>query len=206
MSLNNRIMDKKIVLFLLLLAAIFVVVFAYSATEKKEATREIAVLVNGQPIYAYEVDEEFSTLSPEQSGIVDTLGVIDFLIEKKLLLQEASSEGIEATKEEIDALYTDEAEELINQQNLTKESLMKRLSEQAAINKLLDKKTTENLIIKNSEIMQIYESNYKNKNISFEEAESEIFLALLNQKRENLKVSYINELKRNADIVVLFPP
>jgi len=200
-------MNKKPVLFLILLVMLFVVVFVYSSKEKETETetetREVAVLVNGQPIYQADVDEEFATLIPEQRETTTTLEVLDFLIEKKLLLQEVLAEGIVVTQDEVDRLFTLEAQELMLDQGITKNYFMQRLAEQAAINKLLEQKTDDNFFVKKEEVFQIYDLNYKDRNISFEDAEEEILLDLHDKKRENLRVTYINSLKSNADIIVL---
>jgi len=186
---------------------LFVVVFVYSSKEKETETetetREVAVLVNGQPIYQADVDEEFATLIPEQRETTTTLEVLDFLIEKKLLLQEVLAEGIVVTQDEVDRLFTLEAQELMLDQGITKNYFMQRLAEQAAINKLLEQKTDDNFFVKKEEVFQIYDLNYKDRNISFEDAEEEILLDLHDKKRENLRVTYINSLKSNADIIVL---
>ena len=138
--------------------------------------------------------------------------MLDFLIEKKLLLQEAEKAGIKATQQDIDTLYRtyanpytfnlEETEALIAQQNLTEEEFMQRLTQQAKINKLLDKKTSQ-FSISNGEVQQIYESNYRNKNITFNAAEPQIVSFLIKVKSENLRQDYINKLKLQAKIVSL---
>ena len=140
-------MDKKAILFFIVLTAIVTLVFTYGLTKKDTTTREIAILVNGQPIYVDEIDDEFATLTPEQNESVQLVDVFDFLIEKKLLLQEAKKENIAVTQGEIDRLFTFEAQELMLNQGITKASFMKRLGEQAVINKLLAGKDSNERIL-----------------------------------------------------------
>ncbi|MAG16339.1 hypothetical protein CMO88_04725 [Candidatus Woesearchaeota archaeon] len=202
-------MDKKIILFLLLLMVVFTVVFIYNLKPETD-TREIEALVNGQPIYSDEIDKELTTLSAEQQETVERIDVIDFLVEKRLLIQAAQEEGIFITQEEIDQLrkvqinpYLSRVPGIIAKQNLTPEELTDKLTEQAVINKLFDKKKKELTILKNEEVRSIYETDYKDKNVSFEDVEAEIVQFLIDRKQANIILSYINSLKLGAEIDIL---
>jgi len=180
----------------------------FNNEESDTTSREIVALVNGQPIYLDNVDKEVATLTPEQRESVSVLDVVDFLVEKILLLQAAQKEGIKVTREEVDQLrrievgpFVYRTPGIIAKQNLTEEDLLKRLTEQAVINKLLAAQEKNLAIIKNAEVRSVYESSY-DKNVSFEDVESEIVLSLLDKKRANIRTSYINSLKVDADIDV----
>lgn len=208
---------KKTLAALVLMLAVLVTVTAVINTtntpkepETQHETREIAALVNGQPIYIQEIEKELATIPQQQRLNLTNFQVLDFLIEKKLLIQQADKAGIKAAQQDVDALYRtyanpytfnlEQTEALIAQQNLTEEEFVQRLQEQAKINKLLDKKTSQ-FSISNGEVRQMYELNYRNKNITFEKAEPQIVSFLIKKKRENIKQDYINQLKLHAKIV-----
>lgn len=213
-------MNKKIILFLLLLVAVAAVTFVYTSMKAGDVgSREIAVIVNGKPIYMDDIARELATIPAGQRQNISELEVLDFLIEKRLLLEAAKEERIMVTKQDIDELYRKYAnpayfdikatEALMAEQNLTEDELIERLAEQATINKLLEKKVDAVALarrISSSEVEQVYESSFKERNISFEEAEEDIVLFILQKRKENLKTSYINSLKIAADITLVMQP
>lgn len=157
-------MDKKAILFFIVLTAIVTGVLSYGFNQKDTGSREVALLVDGKAIYVDEIEEEFARLPPELNGSIQLVDVFDFLIEKKLLLQQAKKENIKVTQEEIDRLFTLEAQELMLDGEIPKDTFMKLLEEQAVLNKLLASKDS------------------------------------------NEKILYVNRLKREADIVILYTP
>lgn len=208
-------MNKKVILFLLFLFVVAAVTFLYSSMKAGDGTgsREIAAIVNGKPIYMDDIARELATIPAGQRQNFSALEVLDFLIEKRLLLEASAKEGIVVTKQDIDNLYRKYAnpayfdikatEALLAEQNLTEEELIERLAEQAAISKLLEKKVDSVALaqkISSSEVQQIYESSFKDKNISFEDAEEDIVLFILQKRKENIRTSYINSLKMAAHI------
>lgn len=214
------VMNKKLLWFVLFLAVIAAVTFAYGIMQSdKNEMREVAAIVNGKPIYVDEIQRELLTIPAGQRQNVSELEVLDFLIEKRLLLEAATKEGVIVTKQEIEELYRKYAnpyyfdlratEALLAEQNLTGEVFVERLAEQAAINRLLEQKVDSLAAaqkISSSEVEQIYESDFKGKNISFEDAEEDIVFFILQKRKENVRISYINSLKRNADIILVMEP
>ncbi len=211
---------KKNVLFLLLLIAVAAVTFIYGSMKAGEGgSREVAAIVNGKPIYTDDIARELATIPAGQRQNISELEVLDFLIEKRLLLEAAKEEGIIVTKQDIDELYRKYAnpayfdiratEALIAEQNLSEDEFIERLAEQAAINKLMEKKVDAIALtqrISSSEVEQIYESSFKGRNVSFEEAEEDIVLFILQKRKENIRTSYINSLKMDADITPVMQP
>ncbi|MBI2663959.1 SurA N-terminal domain-containing protein [Candidatus Woesearchaeota archaeon] len=194
-------MNKKLTAFALILAALFAIGYFYSASPDTGKSREVAVIVNGEPIYAEDVSREFTTLTPEQKEFIQEVDVLDFLIEKKLLLQEAKKAGITASREEIEEAYAaSNPEQSMMQQNLTENEYRQRLSDEIKINKLLDKKASRNFVAEQEEVQRIYETHYKEKNVTFEEVEREILLLILNREKRNLITAYTNKLKQDAEI------
>ncbi len=214
-------MNKKLLGFALFLAVIAAATFAYSSIRQSDSNerREVAVIVNGKPIYMDDIQREFLTIPAGQRQNISNLEVLDFLIEKRLLLEASEKEGIIITKKEIEELYRKYAnpsyfdlkatEALLAEQNLTEDELLERLAEQAAINRLLEQKVdspASSQRISSSEVEQIYESTFQGKNVSFEDAEEDIVLFILQKRKENLRTSYINSLKRDAKIIPFIEP
>lgn len=192
---------NQMIAFVVLLAVLGAASFLYASSNKEvPAAREIAFLVNGQPLYQDQIEREIATLPPEQRSSANLEKAIDFLIEKTLLLQEAKKAGLSAGTDEIKALYESypDPEADVKQQNLTMAEFMKRLEEQVVINKLLEQKTAAGPVIKQEEVQQIYDLNYKERNISFEDAESEIVQFIIDNRQEILRRSYILSLKNSA--------
>ncbi len=215
-------MNRKIILFALFLIAVGAVTFVYSSMREGQpaiGSREVAAVVNGKPIYMDDVAREMATVPAGQRQNLSELQVLDFLIEKRLLLEAATKEGVVVTQQEIEELYRKYAnpayfdlkatEALMREQNLTKDELIERLAEQATINKLLEEKVNSRLAaqkISSSEVEQIYESDFKDKNIPFDDAEDLIITLILQKREENIRTSYVNSLKTAADIAVLIRP
>lgn len=206
-------MNKTVVAFLLLVIVAAGGILLFKDSQDEIETREVVAFVNGQQIYAYEVDKELATIAPQQRQSVTRLDAVDFLIEKKLLLQAAKEKNIVVSQDEIVDLYRQYAdsnlfdaqltEELIERQNLTRDEFMQRLAEQAVINKLLENVESQNFVIQNEQVEQVYELNYKDKNISFEEVEEEIVNFLIDNRKENARTAYLNNLKVSSDIILL---
>ncbi len=212
-------MNKKIILFVLFLVAVAAVTFVYSstrATHQISGSREVAAILNGAPIYMDDITRELATIPAGQRQNLSELQVLDFLIEKRLLLEAARKEGIVVTQQEIEKLYRKYAnpayfdlkatEALMAEQNLTEDELIERLAEQAAINKLLGEKVDSVISaqkISSSEVERIYESDFKDKNISFDDAENWIVSFIMQKRKENIRTSYVNSLKTAADITFL---
>ncbi len=209
-------MNKKLLWFALLLAVIAAATFAYSSIRQSDSSngREVAALVNGKPIYMDEIQRELLTIPAGQRQNISNLEALDFLIEKRLLLEDSAKEGIIVTRQETEKLYRKYAnpnyfdlkatEALLAEQNITEDELLERLAEQAAINRLLEQKADSPALtqkISSSEVEQIYKSNFKGKNISFDDAENDIVFFILQKRKENLRTSYVNSLKKEADIV-----
>jgi hypothetical protein len=206
-------MDKKVSigLFIVFLIIVAVVSFIYASRPIVVEIREIAAVVNGQPIYIDQIDKEFATLTHEQQQTISQIELLDFLVERVLLLQEAFAEGITVSQQEVNLLYRTyvnvesfdlaETERALAEKNLSIDEFLIRLSEQVAITKLLESKGTS--VVKNSEVQKIYEESFEEQGVLFEDVENEIVLFILEKQKENTRVAYLNNLKSQADIVVL---
>ena len=196
-------MNKNYLWFALLLVVVGVASFFYNLSQDEVETRQIAALINGEPIYLDDVEKEMGTLTIEQSGLTTRLSVVEFLAEKKLLLQAAKREGITLEDGEVAALYESHPnpDEVMALQNLSQAEFIERLAEQVLITKLFESLADKD-VIEAEFVNQIYELNYKDE-LSFEEAEPLIIDLLLDNSEEIKRKNYIALLKGNAEVNVL---
>src|SRR3989344_5679522 len=169
--------------------------------EDEEAQIEVMATVNGQPITEKDIELERTTL--DDAGATD-LQILEFLIERTLLLQAAEQEGIRVTQQDIDDLHTVElgsglkkqisTSELKGDFPISYEEFLQRLIEQAKITKLLDRVTGDSYLIKAEDVRRVYNESYAQSGKTFEEAEPEIVLKLQEIQKENKISTLINEL------------
>lgn len=129
----------------------------------------VAALVNGEAIYVSEVDSIYAKL-PDSTKITTTKeGVLDQLIEQKVLLQEAKKKGIKATTEEVNA-YIDEMlvyfgftqeqlEQVLAQQSIPMEDFVKSTEEQVILAKLINESILMTITISDEKAEAYYDAN-----------------------------------------------
>lgn len=179
--------------------------------EKRE--REIVALVNGREIYADEIDKELATVPPESRKGLSGEDALNFIITRKLLLIASEEEGVVVNSREIENLYGNYAGlfgrndtlQLIAEQGFTPEEFAERMAEQAAINALMDKKRAEYVVVKREEVQQEYELNYAQRNVSLEDVEKDIVLAIAEKKKKDFPEAYVKGLMERARITLLVP-
>ena len=179
--------------------------------EKRE--REIVALVNGREIYADEIDKELATVPPESREGLSGEDALNFIITRKLLLIASEEEGVVVNSREIENLYGNYAGlfgrndtlQLIAEQGFTLEEFAERMAEQAAINALMDKKRAEYVVVKREEVQQEYELNYAQRNVSLEDVEKDIVLAIAEKKKKDFPEAYAKGLRERARITLLVP-
>lgn len=162
----------------------------------------VAVLVNGEIISRVEVIGELE----KQQGAT----IINRLIDKKLILQEATKQNLSPTQEEIDAKrkeiidqVSDGNEEnftqILEAQGLTSEDFSAELAIQIVAEKLLSKE----IEVTDEEFNQFIESNpdlmenAENK----EEVEAQLREQLKQQKLQTEYNTWMEKLRTQADIV-----
>ncbi len=195
-------MNKK---FVIVIAAVIIIalaaIFLVNKPQAEVPSREVVLVVNGEPIYADEILAEYNTIPAAQRNATTEDKIMSFIIEKKILLQAAKKEGIIVNQEEVAAMYNGytNPENLMAEQNMTQEEFLLRLEEQVLINNLFDKAVAAAPpVIKKEEVQQIYDLNYKSKNISFDEAEPKIVDFLLKNREAIIKAQYLASLNSRA--------
>ena len=180
-------------------------------------SREVAAIVNGAKIYSDEVNEEYALLSSGQQASLAKADVLSFLIEREVLYQAAVKDGLSATDAEVKQEY--EAYLLGN--NQTEAQLKLRLAsggsslekfnlalkKQVLINKLLDSKVQNNVVIKHEEVEALYNaSRFPLLNISFDNAQKTLVDLINSQRLRAARDAYIEALKNKADVLIVGVP
>ncbi len=209
---------KLRVLFSIAILAIAMLALSGCAKEKAEVGgREISAIVNGEKIFVDEVNSEYETLTPEQQKSITKADALSFIIERKILSQEAGRQKIGASDNEVNY----ELELYLRANNITEVELKRMLAErsssiedfkgvlrqQIAINKLLDKVVPTNFAIKRGDVERAYNaSGLAARNISFNQSELSLVQLLKDQMQITAKSEYIESLKSKADVLIVAVP
>ncbi len=196
--------------------AIGVAIFFYFQDNKEEVTDElsedIVATVNDEPILREKFEQQLD-LAPEGTSEEDLLNQ---MIQNKLLFQEALSQGITATEEEINNQYDqiaqqfetqEEFQQILNENNTSEEDLKETLREQIIFEKYSNFLQQENEIsVSEEEIENFYEENKESlagegeEVPSLEEAKLQIEQYLLQQKLNSVISEIVQDLYNSATI------
>jgi foldase protein PrsA len=173
----------KAIKFTILLLIIFLAVIGYliwtggRILPKFEKT---VALVNGEKIFQSELDSEYSRLPVQYQLILSKEELLNQLIDRKLLLQEARKAGIKADKSEVDGEINslksqfpseEEFRKAVASQNFTIEMIRKMVTEQILLNKLLNQSVYAAVNVTAEEVSAYYA---KNKDALFTAKEGQI--------------------------------
>ncbi len=142
-----------------------------------KTTSEIAATVNGEPIYALDIENQYNNLNPILQQVYTKETILNQTIDELLLIQEAKNRNIQVTDAEIqeeltnfklqNGLSESDFEDLLEGQNLTLKELEGLIERRLLIKDLLNETIFKNVDITDDAIEQYYEQN---KN-SFTQAE-----------------------------------
>ncbi|MBI2576069.1 peptidylprolyl isomerase [Candidatus Woesearchaeota archaeon] len=163
---------KKIItggVLLIVLAAIIFVGIRLSSKKAPEAGEQaVAAMVNGEPLYAREVESKYERLPPQVKPLITPEAFLNETINALLLVQEAKRQGISVPDEEISramdelesqAPSQEEFEKLVVQQGFTLDEVRGQLHDQLLVNKLLNQSIMSQLDISDSRIEDYYKAN-----------------------------------------------
>jgi parvulin-like peptidyl-prolyl isomerase len=168
---KSKANKMKSLAFTIVLAGIVIAVFAYLISTEGNILPEnqaAAVIVNGEPISEAELDEAYNSLPVAYQSIVSREEVLDQLINKELMLQEAMKRGIQASQDEIEEQLqlvksqfpTEDAFlEILEQQNLTLAEVEDQIREQTILNKVINESVISKIEISEEEIGEYYKEN-----------------------------------------------
>jgi len=162
----------------------------------------IAGLVNGEPISRLEVVNELE----KQQGAA----VLNRLIDRKLILQEAEKKNVEVTDDEINAKRTeivkqvsggDEANfsQILTSQGLTPEQFTEELRVQLLVEKMLSKNTQ----VSDEEFNQFLEKNpdLLENSENQDQARAQLREQLKQQKLQTEYVKWLDGLRNNGSVI-----
>ena len=196
-----------------------------NSSKQRRSPNEAIAEVNGEEISYQEYLNAMRNNAQRASQLSSTqlvnfrLNILNSIIERRIILNQAQEMGInvQVTEKDIDNSIQD----ILNNNNMTKEELEKNLKEQdysiadlrndlrlnlqtqKKIQKTV-KKSYEDIKISEEEIKKEYEKQAENnKNIaSYEEKKSEIEKNLLNKKQNNEFKKWMQDLKESANIKI----
>ena len=189
----------------------------FGGSKGAQPSREVAAIVNGQNIYVDELNKEYASISPVQQESVTKSNALSFMVEREILYQEATRQGLQATADEVKQEY----ELYLLESNLTETQLKFQLADnqssiyefkatlkkQILINKLFEKMIPSQYVIKHEEVESLYyASNFPSMNISFEQAQKTLIDYLDAQRQRTAREAYIRSLKDKADVLIITVP
>ena len=151
---------------------------AKGTKEKTESVVQNAATVNGSPILKSEYDAEVTRLDrqiamtgrtlddKEMSGMKQK--ILDNLVGRELLKQEADKKAIKSDAAEVDAQMEnlkkrfgteEEYQGTLKKMNLTEESLKKQFSSEIVLRKLLEQEVASKIVLEPNEAKEFYDSN-----------------------------------------------
>ena len=163
----------------------------------------LAAFVNGRPISRIALIQELEKQGGQK--------VLDSLVEKSLILQEANKEGIRISKADIDAEIA-RIEALLKEQNLSlDEALSMRgetkagLYEQIKLQKTVEALLAKKISVTDEEIRKYFDENIDlfGADAKFEDVMAEAGDQLYQQKLNSEYAQWIGELKQKAKIIYL---
>ena len=161
----------------------------------------IAAFVNGRPVSRIALIQELEKQGGQK--------VLDSLIEKSLILQEANKEGIKVSKADIDAEIA-RIEALLKEQNLSLEdALSMRGESRASLSEQIKlQKTVEALLaqkITDDEVRKYFDENVDlfGAEADFEDVKADAGDQLYQQKLNSEYSQWIEELRSKAKILYL---
>ncbi|MBT3303862.1 hypothetical protein HN592_00570 [Candidatus Woesearchaeota archaeon] len=166
---------------------LLLIAFLVWANASPSEELDVLAFVNGQPVYAAEIDARFEQLPAEYKDVVDRSLVLNQTIDEILLVQEAITQGIEVNEEEL----TSELNTILQQSMMSKEQF-----EEYLVNNGLDLETALNQIEVNLVLRKLL-SGVANVSVSEEEVEfyyaqnKNLFKTLESRKVSHILICYV---------------
>ena len=163
----------------------------------------IAAFVNGRPVSRIALIQELEKQGGQK--------VLDSLIEKSLILQEANKEGIKVSKADIDAEIA-RIEALLKEQNLSLDEAlsmrgetMASLSEQIKLQKTVEALLAQKISVTDDEVRKYFDENVDlfGAEADFEDVKADAGDQLYQQKLNSEYSQWIEELRSKAKILYL---
>ena len=160
----------------------------------------IAAVVNNKPITRFALDRELEKQGGQQ--------VLESLITKALILQEAKEQGIKISDERIEEKISEietqiesqgsDLDTLLQTQGQTRQALEEQIKIELIIEEILD----EEISISEEQVQDYFEENkeFLGEEVAFEEVKDQLEEELRQQELSNRFQSWLEELKQKARI------
>lgn len=221
-SKTKKVIKKKkkrinpaLIIAIITIVVIACVIYANKDILFKQPSEEALVVarLNGEEISLKEINIAYGRLSDEYKTVVTKENILDEIIAERLLLQEAEKQGITATKEEaariIDnaiiqsEISEEEFKSNLDSLNISRDYLDEYYRKQIVISRLLNNTLFKKITVSDMEIKQFYEKNLiALQNITLEDSRDEIQDMLLSEKKKSAYLTYLNQLKAEANIEI----
>ncbi len=160
----------------------------------------VAAVVNNKPITRFTLDRELEKQGGQQ--------VLESLVTKSLILQEAKNQGVIITQKEIDEKISEIEKQVESQGSdldtllLTQGQTRKSLEEQIKIELIIGEILNDEITISDEEVQEYYEENkeYYGEEANFEEIKESIREELRQTKLSERFQLWLEEVKQKAKI------
>lgn len=173
--------------------------------------------VNGEEIYLQELRQvEAATQAQTGQGVESTV-LLDQLITKEILLQEAENRNISVTTQEAKAsleeqivqngMEVDQFKQSLQAQGTTYDDTIDLYQEQLTINDLLTEETSSESAVLESEKESFFDENIDTiksqfgDDVAYEDVADMIEATILQQKQQGAVMELVNQLRGNAEII-----
>lgn len=154
------------------LVVIAVVIFIISlATPRQGASEPVIVTIDGNPIFASEVDMQYDRLPAEMQEQYSKEVILEQTIDKHLVLQRSAEVGITVSDDEIDArieeivatlgINTGQLYDVLEQQNVSIRDYQEAVREELILTKFAEQEVIQKIAIDPTEITAYYSENFQ---------------------------------------------
>ncbi|NIP61670.1 MAG: hypothetical protein GWN01_10935 [Nitrosopumilaceae archaeon] len=178
----------------------------------------IVAEVNGEGIHLNEVKEAQAVIQAQSGQQVQGTALLDQLVTKELLLQEADARDISITTQEAksslesqitqNGMTIDQFKQRLQQQGTSYEDTVSLYREQITIDALLkDAVSGTDVSVSESEAQSFFDENTDaiqnqfGEDTAYEDVSDAIKNTITQQKQQGLVTEFINELKSDAEII-----
>lgn len=174
---NNYVMVGLAALTVIIIATAFIVLSRTHgentgksiANSTEDSANKILAIVNGEPIFASDVDAQYAQLPPSYKNIISKDDLLNQIIDELLLMQKAEKMGINVPEEELDNIINkaiaannitlSQFEEALSQKNLTLDDVKNFYKKQISIVLLLNQTVLGNISVGDDEVEDYYIEN-----------------------------------------------
>lgn len=178
----------------------------------------IVAEVNGEEILLGEVQEAQAVIQAQSGQMVQESALLDQLVTKELLLQEADDRGVSVTRQEAQSsleqqitqngMTIDQFKQRLQSQDSTYDETLALYQDQITIDALLQEEiASTEVTVSDSEAQTFFDENIdsiKNQlgeDAAFEDVSDLIKNTITQQKQQGIVTDFISQLKSDAEII-----